>query len=152
MMGRQRKILPPRGLFSVGNTQEEADAKLELLERMMEDEKKRPGRKSRVDHFEAAFSAAGALSPEPQSLRQLHKRFAALPRDAIAAKTVRTAGGIQLAGFNPTDVDPKDSKQDMRAAETLQHTLAWRGEYISRSNAVKIMQRARARLAKAKFP
>jgi hypothetical protein len=149
-MGRQNKIPAPRRLFSVGDTSQEADAKLDLLMDMMEASKGRTGRKSRVDHYEAAFSVAPVLPPEPRSTRQ--PKRTALPSDRIGTKPVRTAGGIQLAGFNPQDDDPKDAKKDMRAAQTLQHALAWRGEYITVSNAVKIMQRARALLAKNKIP
>ena len=145
-MGRQRKIPPPRRGFSVGDTQREAGAKLDLLQDMVEDMNSRRGRKPRVDHYEAAISVATALPREPESRRQ--KRRATLPSNRIGAKPVTTTAGIQLDGFSPARDNPKDGKQDMRAAQALQHTLAWRGEYITLSNAVKIMERARALLPK----
>jgi hypothetical protein len=145
-MGRQRKIPPPRWLIAVASTPEEADAQLDLLEDMKEEMEKRPGRKYRLDHYEVAFTAAGALPPGPTGNRRSSKRRICSPRDHIGATPVRTAGGVELAGFNPDEDDPKDAKHDMQAALALQHALASRGEWVSVSNALKIMQRARTRL------
>jgi hypothetical protein len=137
-MGLQREIPPSRRLFVVASTPEEADAQLDLLEKM----KNRTGRKYRLDHYAVAFTAAKALPPEPIFKR---RQRTTLPRDCIGRKPIRTKGDFELAGFNP---DPKVPKYDLRAAQALQHALAWRGERVTLSNAVKIMQRARKLLSR----
>jgi hypothetical protein len=148
MMGRQRKIPPIHRLFVVASTPEEADAQRDLLEDMKEKMKNRTGRKYRLDHYAVAFTAAEALPPEPKSKRRSSKQRRTLPRDCIGRKPIRTKDGIELAGFNPDDLDPKTPKYDLRAAQALQHALAWRGERVTLSNAVKIMQRARKLLSR----
>jgi hypothetical protein len=131
-----------------GSTQAEADAMIDMLQDLAEKTEAALGRKLRLDHLQIAIAVANAMPAEPQSTRQSRHRRIPLPRDRIGAEPVRTTAGVELAGFNPADVDPKDAKKDLLAAQTLQHALAHRGEYITMPNAVKIMQRTRALLAK----
>jgi hypothetical protein len=143
-MGRKRKIPPTRWLFVVASTPEEADAQLDRLKDMKEKMTNSTGRKYRLDHYEIAFTAAHALTPV---FRQSSKRRSRSPRGHIGATPVKTAGGVELAGFNPDD-DRKDAKHDMQAALAVQHALAQRGERVTLSNASKIMQRARKQLSR----
>jgi hypothetical protein len=148
-MGRARKFPRPRYLFAVGTTQEQAAANLDLLQDMAEETETRPGRKLRIDHYGIAITVADALPPEPKSTREPRKWRGTLSEDRIGAKRVTTEGGIELAGFDQDETDePKLAKADIRAAETLQHALAQRGERVSLPNAVKIVQRTRALLVK----
>src|SRR5690348_9842419 len=103
MMGRQRKVPPRRWLIAVASTPEEADAQLDLLEDMKAKLKKRSGRRYRLDHYEVAFTVAGAIPPRPTGNRQSSKGRTRLPRNRVGATPVRTAGGVELAGFNPDD-------------------------------------------------
>jgi hypothetical protein len=149
-MGRARKFPPSRRFGAVADTPQEADALFDRLEQMAAETENQPGRKDRVDRYAIAATVAKAVPLGPKDNGRRRESRKPLPQERLAAKPIRTTEGVELAGFNPAAVDPKLAKRDMRAAVTLQHALASRGDPVSLSTAVKIMERTRAWLADTK--
>jgi hypothetical protein len=141
MMGRNRKIPPAYSFGCVGDTRQETDAEFDRLEQMAWDTEHKPGRKCLVDRYAIASTIAKALPLGPQSGR-LARKPPPLPKGCLGTTPVR-AGGVAVAGFNPAAVDPKEPKRDIQAAVALQHALAQRGDPITLSAALKLMQRVR---------
>ena len=129
-MGRPRKTLEPRSLFTVADTQADADAMMDSLKDLVEDNKRtgKPGRKWRIDHYSLAITIARAI-PEGHRQRGGVKRPTPVPLDCIGAAMDQG--------------DAKDAKYDMQAAQALKQALSRRGETITITDAVKIMQKAR---------
>jgi hypothetical protein len=129
-MGRPRKTANPHSLFSVGDTQADADAVMDGLEDLVEENRRagKPGRKCRIDRLNLAVTIARAI-PESPRQRGRVKGSTPIPRDCIGAAMDQG--------------DAKDAKYDMQATRALSQALSMRGETITISNAVKIMQAAR---------
>jgi len=146
-MGRQRKVPPCRRFGSVGDNQHEADARFDQFEQVWEETEDKVGRRRRVDRLAIAVRIATAMPLPPDNDRRARRTCKPLPKGCVGSLPVKTTAGAPLAGFDPEEIGPKDAKRDLPAAIELQHRLAWRGDPVSLTAAVKIMQRARAWLA-----
>jgi hypothetical protein len=151
-MGRQRKIPPPRGFRSVADTEEAADALYQRLEQMRQETADALGRKRQIERYALAVTIAKALPLGPKDGRRERRTRTRLPEGCLGRTPVKTTDGVELAGFNPESIDPKDANRDMPAAMELQHQLALRGDRMSLTAAAKTMQRVRAWLAETKVP
>ena len=150
-MGRQRKTPPSLVFGVVGDSAEETDALMDRLQQMAQQTEERLGRKRRVDRLAMAITIAKALPLGPLSTRR-SLRQAPLPNECLGARPVRSEKGLQLEGFHPEAIDPKQAKRDINATVALQHALVALGDRVSLPAAMEIMESARAWLAEGQVP